>query len=402
MKHGDIYSWLYAAIKVLSCNEISAPYLPKGESLKLGTSLVFAGERIMRDWAMKKAVFLAARVTAGDLDAAQSNAVGSDESESSSFFDSSNCSGSEDESEDGDDDTEERNDSEIKDGESDFHSPSSRGSCKTKPSSRSSAQASFGEESSSVSEEEQDDSDEDSDVSSVGERSSKGMNRSSRVEFSIGTRIKQQNEVRHVLTDDVALAADILELEEESRLNMIRQRREAAKSKQKEKQTKKSRGKKNRKKKLPKTSSKSAFQESGSSEPKRVQLVKKEKKHRRRRRRRIRVDINETDEQKELRQLLMVRDAIIKSSKPLREGPDRIYRTFKMAASAIIAGVRSYRATTFFFFRYKPPSELQAADMPPRKRMMKVVQLFRQFLPAGFLVDFGALNFVVEFSSFNC
>ena len=102
----------------------------------------------------------------------------------------------------------------------------------------------------------------------------------------------------------------------------------------------------------------------------------------------MKVNLMETDEQKELRRLLMVRDAVIKFNRPLREGPERIYRTLRMAAMAIIAGVKSYRATMGFFFKYKPPPELE--DQTPKERMAKVVQLFRQYLPAGFLVDFGA------------
>ena len=106
----------------------------------------------------------------------------------------------------------------------------------------------------------------------------------------------------------------------------------------------------------------------------------------------MKINVSETDEQRELRQLLMVRDAIIKSNRPLREGSDRIYRTFKMAATAVITGVRMYRATVGFFFKFKPPAELEAEGMTAKERMAKVVELFRQYLPAGFLVDFGALR----------
>ena len=60
-----------------------------------------------------------------------------------------------------------------------------------------------------------------------------------------------------------------------------------------------------------------------------------------------------------------------------------------MAAAAIVTGVRSYRAAMGFFFKFKPPAELSGEDNTPQQRMALAVNLFRQFLPSGFLVDFG-------------
>ncbi len=232
-----------------------------------------------------------------------------------------------------------------------------------------------------------DESEDDGEHSSkAGSRTSCGSSKS-KIALSIGTRIKQQNQVRHVLGDDDALAADIAEMEEESRLGMIRERREAAKKKKAEAEARKQVKKKKKKKGK---ASKVSFKEGeGACQDKKEPSKPRKKKKQRRRKRRLKVDVSETDEQRELRQLLMVRDAVIKSNRPLREGSERIYRTFKMAATAIITGVRMYRATVGFFFKFKPPPELESEGQTAKERMTKVVDLFRQYLPAGFLVDFG-------------
>lgn len=392
LKFGDFYSWLHAAIKVLSSNDLSAPYLPKGECLKLGSSLVFVGEKIMKDWAKKKAVILSARLAAGDLEAALLNegrkdGSGSSQSSSGSSAEwSSSGSGSEG--------SYDNSDECSQDGDSDVFSSVSRGS-------KSSARSRFSEP---VSLEEGDSGSEDSGGSESSGASSSDDDYSSKagsarsfssskakVEFSIGTRIKQQNQVRRVLGDESALNEDLAQMEEESRQNMIRERKQAAKQKRAEKLEKKKgkRGKKGSKKESKDQRSTVSFKDDAGSSPKEsAKPKKKKKKHRRKRRQRLKVNLMETDEQKELRRLLMVRDAVIKFNRPLREGPERIYRTLRMAAMAIIAGVKSYRATMGFFFKYKPPPELE--DQTPKERMAKVVQLFRQYLPAGFLVDFGA------------
>ncbi len=403
LKYGDFYSWLHAAIKVLSSNDLHAPYLPKGECLKLGSSLVFVGEKIMKDWAKKKAVILAARLAAGDLEAMQSNEGpndGSDGESCSSSEWSSSASGSE-ESYDGT--TVDDSDESSQDDNSDAVSSASRGSKSSKGSRFSEKASTVSLDDSDTGSAESEEESQDADSSDVSSGSSSGDDYSSKagsvrsvcsskgnVEFSIGTRIKQQNQVRRVLGDESALASDLAELEEESRQNMIRERREAAKLKRAEKLAKK-KGKKSKKVKGKKGSkkegSKVSFKEDVKKSPKETTKSKKKKKHRRKRKQRLKVNLMETDEQKELRQLLMVRDAVIKFNRPLREGDGRIYRTLRMAALAIIAGVKSYRATMGFFFKYKPPAELE--DQSPKERMAKVVQLFRQYLPAGFLVDFG-------------
>lgn len=395
---GDLYSWLYAAIKVLSGNDVATPYLPKGECLKLGSSLVFAGERIMRDWAKKKAVILSARVAAGDLEAAQSKEASDSSSATSS---SGEWSSSGTGSEGAYDSAEEQSDGSSVEDNSDTQSRLSRRSDASRThrtgtpcgansgsDSQDSASADGGGSSSEYSEEDSGDEDYSSRAESA---RSVGSNRSSRsgIQFSIGTRIKQQNQVRRVLGNEGALAADLAEMEEESRRNLIRERKEAAKQKRAEKKAMKKKGKRSGGKgsKTDKQS-KVSFKEGGdtkntSSKP------KKKKKHRRRRQRSAKVNLTETDEQRDLRRLLMVRDAIIKSNRPLREGRERIYRTLKMAAAAIITGVRSYRAAMGFFFKFKPPPELDGDNKSPKERMALVVDLFRQFLPSGFLVDFG-------------
>jgi hypothetical protein len=407
LKFGDFYSWLHAAIKVLSSNELHAPYLPKGESLKLGSSLVFVGEKMMKDWAKKKAVILAARLAAGDLESSQAN-DDQDSSDDGSFSGgsgewSSSASSSSGASSDGvaadeEDEGSEDDNSDAVSSASRSSRGSSRGSRHSRLSERTSA-ASVEEGGSGAEESEEESRSSSSDVSSGSssgdDHSSKaGSMRSfgsakAKVEFSIGTRIKQQNQVRRVLGDENALASDLLELEEESRQNMIRERKEEAKrkraerlAKKKEKKGKKKKGKAGSKKE----GSKVSFKEDAKASPKESKKPKK-KKHRRKRKMRLKVNLMETDEQKELRQLLMVRDAVIKFNRPLRTGAERIYRTLKMAALAIVAGVKSYRATMGFFFKFKPPAELE--DQSPKERMAKVVQLFRQYLPAGFLVDFG-------------
>jgi hypothetical protein len=387
LKFGDFYSWLHAAIKVLSSNDVFTPYLPKGESLKSGSSLVFAGERIMRDWAMKKSVFLAARIAAGDIDAAQAKERERDENDLSSYSSSSGEWSSSAESSGGSNgDVEDHSEDGSQDDDWESQSQVSRASKKS-ANSRASEPVSFGDDSDSGSEEESsaddDYSEDDDEYSRAGSNRSGGSSKG-KIALSIGTRIKQQNQVRHVLGDDSALAADLAEMEEESRLRMIRERREAAKKKKAEEKAGKKSGKKKTKKAKP---SKVSFKEGDRASPK-----AKKKKKSRRRNRRLKVNVSETDEQRELRQLLMVRDAIIKSNRPLREGSDRIYRTFKMAATAVITGVRMYRATVGFFFKFKPPAELEAEGMTAKERMAKVVELFRQYLPAGFLVDFGALR----------
>jgi hypothetical protein len=398
LKFGDFYSWLHAAIKVLSSNDVFTPYLPKGESLKSGSSLVFAGERIMRDWAMKKSVFLAARLAAGDIDAAQAKEREREESDLSSYSGSSGDWSSSAESSggsNGDEDDHSEDGSQDDDWES--QSEVSRASKKS-ANSRASEQISFGDDSHSGSEEESsadDDYSEDEDEYSRAGSNRSGGSSKSKIALSIGTRIKQQNQVRHVLGDDSALAADLAEMEEESRLSMIRERREAAKKKMAEEKAGKKGGKKKTKKKV-KPSKVSFKEENGASSAKREPPKPKKKKKNRRRKRRLKINVSETDEQREMRQLLMVRDATIKSNRPLREGSDRIYRTFKMAATAVITGVRMYRATVGFFFKFKPPAELEAEGMTAKERMAKVVELFRQYLPAGFLVDFGALIFFLR------
>jgi hypothetical protein len=393
LKFGDFYSWLHAAIKVLSSNDVFTPYLPKGESLKSGSSLVFAGEKIMRDWAMKKSVFLAARLAAGDIDAAQAKERERDESDLSSYSSSSGeWSSSAESSEGSNGDEDEHSEDGSQDDDWESQSQVSRASKKS-ANSRASEQISFGDDTDSGSEEassaDDDYSEDDDEYSRAGSNRSGGSSKS-KIALSIGTRIKQQNQVRHVLGDDSALAADIAEMEEESRLSMIRERREAAKKKKAEEKAGKKGGKKKTKKVKP---SKVSFkEEDGASSAKKELPKAKKKKKSRRRKRRLKINVSETAEQRELRQLLMVRDAIIKSSRPLREGSDRIYRTFKMAATAVITGVRMYRATVGFFFKFKPPPELEAEGMTAKERMAKVVELFRQYLPAGFLVDFGALK----------
>jgi hypothetical protein len=399
LKFGDFYSWLHAAIKVLSSNDVFTPYLPKGELLKSGSSLVFAGERIMRDWAMKKSVFLAARLAAGDIDAAQAKEREREESDLSSYSGSSGDWSSSAESSggsNGDEDDHSEDGSQDDDWES--QSEVSRASKKS-ANSRASEQISFGDDSDSGSEEESsadDDYSEDEDEYSRAGSNRSGGSSKSKIALSIGTRIKQQNQVRHVLGDDSALAADLAEMEEESRLSMIRERREAAKKKMAEEKAGKKGGKKKTKKKV-KPSKVSFKDENGASSATRDSPKPKKKKKNRRRKRRLKINVSETDEQREMRQLLMVRDATIKSNRPLREGSDRIYRTFKMAATAVITGVRMYRATVGFFFKFKPPAELEAEGMTAKERMAKVVELFRQYLPAGFLVDFGALIFSALF-----
>ncbi len=412
---GDLYSWLHAAIKVLSGNDVATPYLPKGECLKLGSSLVFAGERIMRDWAKKKAVILSARVAAGDLEAAQSKEVSDSSSATSS---SGEWSSSGTGSEGAYDSAEEHSDGSSLEDNSDTQSRASRRSDNSRASRRSDvsanarsqrtpseansgsdsqdgASADGGGSSSEYSEEDSGDEDYSSRAESA---RSGGSNRSSRggVQISIGTRIKQQNQVRRVLGNEGALAADLAEMEEESRRNFIRERKEAAKQKRAEKKAMKKKGKSSGGKgsKTDKQS-KVSFKEGGDTK-KESNKPKKKKKHRRRRKRSVKVNLTETDEQRDLRRLLMVRDAIIKSNRPLREGRERIYRTLRMAAAAIITGVRSYRAAMGFFFKFKPPPELDGEEKSPKERMALVVDLFRQFLPSGFLVDFG------EFAAHLC
>ena len=413
LKVGDFYSWLHAAIKVLSSNDMFTPYLPKGESLKIGSSLVFVGERIMRDWSMKKAVFLAARIAAGDLDAAQSKEEESDGSGGSSYTGSSGSwsssgsgsggetvdEGSENDSDDDNSDAQSSSHlSRGSTGRKSSHSGSSRHSQVTLDDDHSGSGSTVGSDDDESSGGSSSDISEDDAWSKAASNHSGGSSRG-KVEISIGTRIKQQNQVRRVLGDEDALAADLAEMEEESRLNMIRERREAlkqkllaAKQKKQDKKKGSKKGKKSKKREEKKKDSKVSFQEGEdkgkNGKGKNEKGKGKKKKKRRKRKLRLKVNTDETDEQRELRQLLMVRDAIIKNNKPLREGSERIYKTMKMAAAAVLTGIRSYRSTMGFFFKFKPPKELEESATP-KERMATVVDLFRQYLPAGFLVDFG-------------
>ena len=395
LKHGDFYSFLYSAIKVLSSNDVFTPYLPKGECLKLGSSLVFVGEKIMKDWAKKKAVILSARIASGDLEASLSKEGSDSGSVTSSSADwSSSGSGSEG----SDDESEAASDDDSLDENSDTRSQLSRGSQRSIQSRSQTAssvvnsdsgsqEGSSGGSSSDCS---ADDSSDEDGYSKAGSYRSGGSSRNgSGVQFSIGTRIKQQNQVRRVLGNDSALEADLAEMEEESRRNMIRERKEAAKQQRDQKKADR-KGKKKVKSSKKDKNSKVSFKDGGESA--KVNKPKKKTKRRRKRKSRLKVNLTETDEQRELRRLLMVRDAIIKSNRPLREGSERIYRTFKMAAMAIVTGIKSYRAAMGFFFKYKPPPELNSEGQTPKERMAVVADLFRQFLPAGFLVDFGELS----------
>ncbi len=402
LKHGDFYSFLFSAIKVLSCNDVFTPYLPKGESLKLGSSLIFVGEKITKDWAKKKAVILSARIAAGDLEDAQSKQFNDSGSVTNSSAEWSS-SGSGSEGSDGE--TEVASDDDDLDEDEDTCSQLSYGSQRNVQS-RSTAPSVVNSDkmfSDSGSEEDSagdsssgsaaDSSDEDS-YSKAGSTRSGGSSRSngSGIKFSIGTRIKQQNQVRRVLGNESALEAELAEMEEESRRNMIQERKEAAKQHRAQKNADRKGGKKKKSSKKDKNSKVSFKDGADGAKPNKP---KKKMKRRRKRRSRLKVNLAETDEQRELRRLLMVRDAIIKSNRPLREGSERIYRTFKLAAKAIITGVRSYRAAMGFFFKYKPPPELNSEGQTPKERMAVVVDLFRQFLPAGFLVDFGEFPGVV-------